>query len=80
MTSNLQQLIQLHSALVEQNPYCYFELAYTRQTNWMAWLCSKPREDDPNRQVLAKGQGDNPEQAAESALESFDPNGGNTGQ
>lgn len=73
-TPKLQQLIDLHSALLEQNPYCYFELAYTRQTMWMAWLCSKPREDDPNRKVLAQGQGETPEQAADAALESFGSN------
>lgn len=71
MTSKLQQLIDLHSALLEQNPYCYFELAYTKTTGWMAWICSKPSTDDPQRKVLAQGQGETPEQAADWALESF---------
>ncbi len=66
--TKLQQLIDKHGALLEQNPHCYFELSYTRQTMWMAWLCSKPREDDPHRKVLALGQGDTPEQAASAAL------------
>jgi hypothetical protein len=39
-----------------------------------AWLCSKHREDDPNRKMLAQGQGETPEQAADAALESFGSN------
>ena len=67
----LQQLIDLHSALLEQNPYCYFELAYTRTTGWMAWICSYRFEDDPKRVVMARGQGASPEEAANNALDSF---------
>lgn len=67
--SPLQKLIAAHAEMLEANPYCYFELAYTRRTEWMAWLCSKPQEDDPGRIVLAKGQGSTPEEAAIDALE-----------
>lgn len=70
-TSKLQQVIQLHEALLEQNPYCYFELAYTRGTMWMVWLCSNSRENDPSRKMLAQGQGETPEKAAAAAIESF---------
>lgn len=66
---NLQQLLNAHAALLEQNPYCYFELAYTRTTGWMAWICSNCREADPNRKVLACGQGATPEEAAGDALD-----------
>lgn len=71
MTTKLQQLIDLHSSLLKQNSYCYFELGYTRQTMWMAFICTNARELDPNRKVLAKGQGETPEAAADAALESF---------
>jgi hypothetical protein len=71
MITKLQQLIDMHSALLVENPHCYFELAYTRQTEWMAWLCTKPREDDPNRKVLARGQGASPEEAADAAINWF---------
>jgi hypothetical protein len=71
MTTNLQRLIDLHAALLERNPYCYFELAYVRQTEWMAWICTNSREADPARKVLACGQGKTPEQAADAALESY---------
>lgn len=40
---------------------------------WMAWLCSKPSSDDANRKVLAKGQGETAELAAEAALKSLSP-------
>lgn len=68
----LQQLIDIHSAVLEQNPYCYFELAYTRTTGWMVWLCTDRYEDDPQRKILARGQGETPEIAAGAALEFFD--------
>lgn len=71
MTSKLQQLIELHGSLLEQNPYCYFELAYTKATGWMAWICTNHLEADPFRKVLARGQGESPEEAADAALESF---------
>ena len=68
MTPKIQQLIDLHSALLKQNPFCYFELAYTRRTEWMAWLYSNAQEIDPNRVVLACGQGSTAEEAADRAL------------
>lgn len=61
-------LVDKHAALLEENPYCYFELAYTRPTGWMAWLCSHPKETHPDRKVLARGQGDTPDEAAADAL------------
>jgi len=67
----VQELIELHAGLKGMNPYCYFELAYTRQTEWMAWICTNAVEADPNRKVMAKGQGSTPELAAKMALESF---------
>lgn len=69
----LQRLLAAHQAILDGgNSYAYFELAYTRQTGWMAWICSKPREDDPNRKVLAKGQGSTVEEACTSAMESME--------
>lgn len=67
----VRSLISAHAQLLDANPYCYFELAYTRRTEWMAWLCSKPSEDDPDRIVLAKGQGSSPDSAATDALNSI---------
>jgi hypothetical protein len=67
----LTKLFDLHAALLEENPYCYCEVAYTRQTGWMAWLCSDRYEDDSQRRVLARGQGRTPNEAAAAAVESF---------
>lgn len=69
--TNLEKLLSIHDGMLEENAYCYFELAYTRQTGWMSWICSKPREDDPDRFVLAKGQGSTPEEAALNAFETM---------
>lgn len=70
--TNVEKLIALHTALLEENPYCYFELAYTRTTMWMAWLCTNAREADPDRVVLANGQGETPEAAAALALAHYE--------
>lgn len=69
----LRELIETHGEFLEANPYCYFELAYTRRTEWMAWICSKPSADDPNRKVIAQGQGSTPDDAAEAALAHMTP-------
>ena len=71
---NLQRLIKIHTELLKENPFCYFELAYTRRTNWMAWICSNMREDDPDRKVIACGQGSTPEKAAVEALTFYEKN------
>ena len=68
MTPNLQKLIELHATLLEENPYCYFELAYTRSTEWMAWICTDRYEDDSQRKVMTNGQGSTPDEAAADAL------------
>ena len=67
----LRELIAQHAAMLEDGPYahyCYFELAYTRRTEWMAWICSNHNEVDPNRKVLAQGQGSTADEACRKAL------------
>lgn len=68
----LRQMLAQHEAHLEQNPYAYFELAYTRRTGWMVWITDKPafRESvlvNPDRKVLWQGQGDTPDEACENA-------------
>ncbi|WP_244097331.1 hypothetical protein [Burkholderia cenocepacia] len=67
----ISALLELHAEVLEQNDYAYFELARTRRTDWMAWICSNHLEADPNRKVLAKGQGGTPRAACADALKSF---------
>jgi hypothetical protein len=68
-TDNIQALIAEHALLIEAgNHYAYFELAYTRSTGWMAWLCSNSKEADPDRKVIAQGQGNTAEAACGAAL------------
>jgi len=69
----IAQLIAAHSELVRTgNHYAYFELAYTRQTGWMAWLTDKPLHApyvaNPDRKVIAQGQGETPQDACAAAL------------
>lgn len=65
---NLSKVMAIHTDMLQTNHYCYFELAYTRYTGWMVWICSNAREQDPNREVLLRGQGATPEEACADAL------------
>lgn len=67
----IRELIALHAEELDQNDYAYFELARTRRTDWMAWICTNLRDDDPDRNVLAKGQGDTPEEACAAAVADY---------
>ena len=68
----IRELIAKHRAELEHNDYAYFELAYTRRTGWMAWITDKPLIGgpviNPDRKVLARGQGDTPEEACAAAI------------
>ena len=68
----IRELIAKHRAELEHNDYAYFELAYTRRTGWMAWITDKPLNGgpviNPDRKVLARGQGDTPEGACAAAI------------
>ncbi|WAI83235.1 MULTISPECIES: hypothetical protein [Achromobacter] len=64
----IRELIGKHAELLEQNDYAYFELARTRMTGWMAWICSHPVDTHPDRKVQARGQGSTPDEACRAAL------------
>jgi hypothetical protein len=65
-------LMRRHAREVESgNEHAYFELACTRQTGWMAWLTDRPLSApvvNPDRNVIARGQGETPEAACADAL------------
>lgn len=69
---SIRALLAKHAELVEGNPYCYFELAYTRQTDWCAWLCTAPRETNPDREIITMGQGMSPDEACKRALRNLE--------
>ena len=69
--TNLERLLELHASLMDSNSYCYFELARCKTTDWMAWICSDQRELNPNREVLACGQGITADEAAKAALDDY---------
>lgn len=70
--NNLSKVMAIHTDMLQTNHYCYFELAYTRYTDWMVWICSNAREQDPNRKVLLQGQGTTPEEACANALSQYE--------
>lgn len=69
----LPQIMAIHAEELKTNPYCYFELAYTRATGWMVWVCDKCPDPDTmqpyqGRKIITNGQGATPEEAAKNAL------------
>lgn len=72
----IRELLAVHQKLIDDgNDYAYFELARTRQTDWMAWITDKPARGEPgtaeyarSRRVIVRGQGDTPEEACRDAL------------
>lgn len=75
MLSNIDALLVQHESLLQGNPHCYFELAYTRSTGWMAFICDKPAggtigtpEFGLGRQIITSGQGDTPGEACAKAM------------
>lgn len=69
--SNQEKVMAIHAEMLESNHYCYFELAYTRHTHWMVFICSNSREYDPQRKILLQGQGFTPEEACADALDKY---------
>lgn len=68
----IRALLEKHRALLDDSEYTYFELAYTRQTGFMAWLTDKPLASvvvNPDRKVIVSGQGDTADAACADALQ-----------
>ncbi|MBL7089933.1 hypothetical protein [Acidovorax sp.] len=67
----IRALIAEHAAILDQNESAYFELCYHRATGWMAWITDKPLcmppVVNPDRNVLAQGQGDTADEACRDA-------------
>ncbi|KEP91397.1 hypothetical protein DA11_06935 [Aeromonas caviae] len=67
-TTNLPsaEFLCVAEQLIGTHPYLYVELARTRTTDWMAWLRTKPNENEGV--LLATGQGLTPDEACRYAL------------
>ncbi|MBD9406232.1 hypothetical protein IB236_12865 [Acidovorax sp. ACV02] len=67
----IRALIAEHAAVLDQNESAYFELCYHRATGWMAWITDKPLcmppVVNPDRKVLAQGQGHTADEACRDA-------------
>lgn len=64
----IDMLVAAHAQAISENPYAYLEIAYSRSTGWMAWLCTNVITRDKNRRVLACGSGGNVDQACLNAV------------
>lgn len=66
--SNVSRALKLFIKAKKMNPYLYFELAYTKPTEWMAWVIDK---EGGNRNVLCQSQAATPEGACAEAVKSL---------
>uniref|UniRef100_A0AAU6W3X8 Uncharacterized protein n=1 Tax=Pseudomonas phage Cygsa01 TaxID=3138529 RepID=A0AAU6W3X8_9VIRU len=64
----MDMLVAYHAEALQVHPYAYFELAYSRSTGWMAWVCTNVINRDKRRHVLAVGGGATPDEACRYAL------------
>ena len=69
--SRLAEFLELYASERKLNDYAYMEIACTRATGYMAWICSHPKETHPDRVVLACGQGSDEEEACDKAIVDF---------
>ena len=64
-------MITQHAEILNQNESAYFELAHHKSTGWMAFITDKPLcmppVINPDRTVLAQGQGETAEEACSDA-------------
>lgn len=61
----VMRALSLFETARQKNPYLYFELAYTKATDWMCWVIDKQGGE---RNVLFEGQADNPNEACCGAI------------
>ena len=66
----------LFNSIKENEPYAHFEVGYNRKTGYMAWICSRCIDDDPDRTVYACGQSDTLEKACLFALMDYENRNG----
>ncbi|GEM_PF-6783336 len=68
----IRALIAQHAEILDTNEWAYFELGYHRRTGWMAWITDRPLcmppVINPDRKVLAQGQGDTADEACADAM------------
>jgi len=64
----ISAILAKHSELLESRPHAYFELAYTRATDWMVFMREGRMSEG---RMVANGQGLTPGEACQSALDSI---------
>jgi len=70
-TQPVMEFIDLAEHLENTYPFLYVEIARTRSTEWMAWLCTHNRETNPNREVIVSAQGLTSSEACKKALQEY---------
>lgn len=64
----VNKFLDLAQKMESEYPFLYVEIAHTRTTNWMVWLCTHNKDTNPNRKVLVSTQGATAEEACRNAL------------
>lgn len=66
--SSADEFLEAAEALISQYPHLYVEVARTRPTDWMAWVCTHNRDTNPDRVVLIEAQGSTYQEACKAGL------------
>lgn len=69
--SSVRHFLIAAENMIDEYPHLYVELARTRATDWMAWICTHNKDTHPNRKILTNGQGSTVEEACENALQTL---------
>ena len=78
--SKVEEFLELALELENKYPFLYVEIARTRVTDWMSWLCTHNKDTHPERVVLANGQGSTAEEACRNAILTFEQSGKEAGK
>ena len=65
------EFLELGEDLENKYPFLYVEIARTRATGWMAWLCTHNKETHPDREVIVSAQGSTAKEACKKALQEY---------
>lgn len=69
--SPVVHFLELAHQLIGRFPFLYVEIARTRPTDWMAWVCTHNRDTHPDRTVLVSEHGSTPDEACIKGLEAL---------
>ena len=69
---NVKKFLDTAEEMINEYPFLYVEVARTRTTEWMAWLCTHNKDTHTDRMVLASAHGFTADEACKNALDELE--------